>query len=246
MSELESSLETMCVSHSGERGRNSSSSSISSPKGSLWSGKQGNLCSPGVVTSVENHIRTGGTDVTSEDARLAERARNGDIAAYERLVRAYEALAFRAAYVITGDASDAEEAAQDAFVKAYRSIKRFRPGAPFRPWLMTIVANEARNRRKAAGRRANLALRVAEETATPGDSPSPEASAVAAERRSELLRALEGLREEDRLAIACRYFLGLSEAETAAVLGCAKGTVKSRTSRALGRLRERMVNDDAE
>ena len=182
--------------------------------------------------------------VTPEDAKLVERARSGDVAAYDRLVREHEALAFRAAYVITGDASEAEEAAQDAFVKAYRSLKRFRPGAPFRPWLMTIVANEARNRRKAAGRRTSLALRAANEMVR--ENPiSPEASVVAEERRSELMRELEGLREEDRVVISCRYFLGLSEAETAAALGCAKGTVKSRTSRALGRLRERMVNDDA-
>jgi RNA polymerase sigma-70 factor (ECF subfamily) len=159
-------------------------------------------------------------------------------------VREHESLAFRAAFVITGDAAEAEDAAQEAFVKAYRSMRRFRPGAPFRPWLMTIVANEARNRRKAAGRRTSLALRAANEMVR--ENPiSPEASVVAEERRSELMRELEGLREEDRVVISCRYFLGLSEAETAAALGCAKGTVKSRTSRALGRLRERMVNDDA-
>jgi RNA polymerase sigma-70 factor (ECF subfamily) len=204
----------------------------------------GNLCSPGVVTGVENLVRTGGTAVTPEDVKLAERARNGDVAAYERLVREYESLAFRAAFVITGDSQEAEDAVQEALVKAYRSMKRFRPGAPFRPWLMTIVANEARNRRKAAGRRTSLALRVAEESVA-GNHASPEAAAMDSERRAELLRALEGLREEDRQAIACRYFLGLSEAETAAALGCAKGTVKSRTSRALGRLRERMAGEDA-
>jgi len=159
-------------------------------------------------------------------------------------VREHESLAFRTAFVITGDAAEAEDAAQEAFVKAYRSMRRFRPGAPFRPWLMTIVANEARNRRKAAGRRASLALRAADEMVRE-DPISPEASVVAEERRSELIRELEGLREEDRVVISCRYFLGLSEAETAAALGCAKGTVKSRTSRALGRLRERMVKDDA-
>ena len=160
-------------------------------------------------------------------------------------MRGYEALAFRVAFTITGDASEAEDAAQDAFLKAYRSLRRFRSGAPFRPWLMTIVANEARNRRKAAGRRSNLALRVADEAAPDPGSQGPEASVVAAEQRAELLRVLNGLREEDRLAIACRYFLGLSEAETAAALGCARGTVKSRTSRALGRLRERMTSEDA-
>ena len=189
-------------------------------------------------------MRTGGTAVTPEDVKLAERAMNGDVAAYERLVREYESLAFRAAFVITGDSQEAEDAVQEALVKAYRSMKRFRPGAPFRPWLMTIVANEARNRRKAAGRRTSLALRVAEESVA-GNHASPEAAAMDSERRAELLRALEGLREEDRQAIACRYFLGLSEAETAAALGCAKGTVKSRTSRALGRLRERMAGEDA-
>ena len=161
-------------------------------------------------------------------------------------MRGHETLAFRAAFVITGDAMEAEDAAQEAFVKAYRSLKRFRTGAPFRPWLMTIVANEARNRRKAAGRRKNLELKVAEEAAAAyPSSREPEALVDAAERRAELLRALEGLREEDRRAIACRYLLGLSETETAAALGCARGTVKSRTSRALGRLRERMTGDDA-
>lgn len=159
-------------------------------------------------------------------------------------MREHESLAFRTAFVITGDAAEAEDAAQEAFVKAYRSMRRFRPGAPFRPWLMTIVANEARNRRKAAGRRASLTLRAADEMEKE-DPISPEASVVAEERRSELMKELEGLREEDRVVISCRYFLGLSEAETAAALGCAKGTVKSRTSRALGRLRERMVKDDA-
>jgi RNA polymerase sigma-70 factor (ECF subfamily) len=159
-------------------------------------------------------------------------------------VRGHQAVAFRTAYLITGDASEAEDAAQEAFVKAYRALGRFRPGAPFRPWLLTVVANEARNRRKAAGRRTSLALRAAGENSS-GDASSPEASVLAAERRAELLGALGGLRDEDRLVIGCRYFLGLSEAETAAALDCAQGTVKSRLSRAIGRLRERMVKNDA-
>ena len=103
-----------------------------------------------------------------------------------------------------------------------------------------MVANEAKNRRKAALRRANLALRVGTES-TGGDAPpSPEATILAAKRRAELLHALGGLREEDRLVIAFQYFLGLSEAETGATLGCARGTVKSRLSRAIGGLRKRM------
>jgi RNA polymerase sigma factor (sigma-70 family) len=139
--------------------------------------------------------------------------------------------------VIARDASDAEEAAQDGFVKAYRALRRFRSGSPFRPWLLRIVANEARNRRRAAGRRANLALRAAEET-RPGDAvPSPEAALLGDERRTELLAAVNALREEERDVIACRFFLDLSEEETAATLDVKLGTVKSRTARALEHLR---------
>jgi RNA polymerase sigma factor (sigma-70 family) len=182
--------------------------------------------------------------VSSEDAKLAEQAKDGDTAAYGKLVRGHQAVAFRTAYLITGDASEAEDAAQEAFVKAYHALWRFRPGAPFKPWLLTIVANEAKNRRKAAGQRANLALRAAEKDSPSNASLSTEAAVVAAERRSELFAALGGLRQEDRLVIALRYFLGLSEAETAATLECAQGTVKSRLSRAIGRLRERMVKEN--
>ncbi|HEX5504159.1 MAG TPA: RNA polymerase sigma factor [Thermomicrobiales bacterium] len=176
-----------------------------------------------------------------EEDELVARAAHGDADAYDTLVRRYQELAFRAAYVITGSAADAEDAAQEAFVKAYYALGRFRPGAAFRPWLLRIVANEAHNRRKAAGRQATLALRAA---GAAGDrpsgeaAPSPEAAALAAEQRATLLAALDGLRDEDRLTIAYRYFFDLSEAETAAALGCARGTVKSRLSRALRRLRD--------
>jgi RNA polymerase sigma-70 factor, ECF subfamily len=172
-----------------------------------------------------------------EDGELVERARRGDEDAYEELVRAHQGIAFRTAYVIAGNASDAEEAAQDAFVKAYRALGRFRRGSPFRPWLLRIVANEARNRRRSAGRRAALSLRAAAETSG-GAAPSPEGVVLADEDRERLLAAVEGLREEERLVIACRFFLELSEEETAATLDVRRGTVKSRTSRALEHLRE--------
>jgi RNA polymerase sigma factor (sigma-70 family) len=175
-----------------------------------------------------------------EESELVERARRGDAAAYEEIVQTYQGIAFRVAYVIAGSAADAEEAAQDAFVKAYRALGRFRPGAPFRPWLLRIVANEARNRRRSAMRRESLALRTAAEQASGDAAPSPEAAVLVAEQRQTLLRALEGLRDEDRDVISCRYLLDLSEEETATALGLRRGTVKSRTSRALARLRERM------
>jgi RNA polymerase sigma-70 factor (ECF subfamily) len=177
-----------------------------------------------------------------EDARLARKAKSGDATAYERLVRGHQEAAFRTACLILGDSSEAEDAAQEAFVKAYRALDKFRPEAPFRPWLLAIVANEARNRRKAAGRRAGLVLRAADESVYITSS-SPEATVVAAERRSELLRILDTLQESDRMVISCRYFLELSEEETAAALDCARGTVKSRLSRALERLRALMKEE---
>src|SRR5579883_1809624 len=136
---------------------------------------------------------------------LVERARGGDVGAYEELVRRYQDAAVRTAYVVTGDGAEAEDVAQEAFVKAYYALHRFQRGAPFRPWLLRIVVNEARNRRKAGGRRAALALRAAEEP-TVAD-PSPEDAALAAERRVALLHALNGLRDDDRQIIAYRYFL---------------------------------------
>jgi RNA polymerase sigma-70 factor (ECF subfamily) len=171
---------------------------------------------------------------------LVERARRGDEHAYEELVRAYQGIAFRLAYVVAGSAADAEEAAQEGFVKAHRALSRFRVGAPFRPWLLRIVANEARNRRRSAGRRWALAARAAEEGPSGGAAPSPEGTLLAREDRERLLAAVNDLREEERLVISCRYFLELSEEETAATLGIRRGTVKSRSSRALARLREEL------
>lgn len=160
--------------------------------------------------------------------------------AYGELVTRYQALAQRTAFVITRDAAAAEDAAQEAFVKAFRAIGRFRPGAPLRPWLLRIVANEALNRAKAASRHRSVDLSVAEpRAADPEDSP--EAQALASERRSMLLRALNAMREDDRIVIAYRYFFELSEAEMAESLGIARGTVKSRLSRAMARLREQLL-----
>ena len=178
------------------------------------------------------------------ERELVDRARAGDLTAYESLVHEHETIAFRTAFLITRSAPEAEEAAQDAFVKAHRALGRLRPGAPFRPWLLGIVANEARNRRRAVARREALVARAASER-RPGDAaPSPEAALLVRERRATLLAAVEAMPENDRLVLACRYFLDLDERETAAALGCARGTVKSRLSRARERLRRELEADD--
>jgi RNA polymerase sigma factor (sigma-70 family) len=200
-----------------------------------------------------------------DEAELVERARRGDLGAWETLVRRYQGIAFRTAYVLAGNAADAEEAAQDGFVKAHRALGRFRRGAALKPWLLRIVANQARNRRRSAVRRERLTLRAAADQGIardasgghvgsarrpgvhrPGDAvPSPEAALLARESHERLLAAVERLSEEHRDAVACRYFLELSEEETAAALGIRKGTVKSRLSRALAQLRETMEEEEA-
>ena len=180
-----------------------------------------------------------------DESELIRRAQRGDTHAYEELVHAYQGIAFRTAYVIARNASDAEDAAQDGFIKAWRALGRFREGAPFRPWLLRIVANEASNRRRSAGRRAGLVLRAATSEPSGDAAPSPEAAALAGEQRKLLLDAVGRLGENDRQVIACRYFLELSEAEMAAALGCRPGTVKSRLSRALDRLRAVLAEQGA-
>jgi RNA polymerase sigma factor (sigma-70 family) len=176
-----------------------------------------------------------------DEADLIARARRGDEEAYAALVTQYSDFAFRTAYLITGSASDAEEAAQDAFLAAFRALPRFRSQAPLRPWLLRIVGNAARNRRRAAWRRGDAELRLLDKFAHGDAAPSPEATAEVAEERAALLRAVNAMHPGDRQVITCRFFLDLDVAETAAALGCAEGTVKSRLSRALQRLRERMT-----
>jgi RNA polymerase sigma-70 factor (ECF subfamily) len=171
-----------------------------------------------------------------DDAQLVERARHGDIEAYEELVQRHSSIAHRTAVLFAGSA-EADDATQEAFVKAYRALGRFRAGSDFRPWLLRIVANEAKNRRRSAVRRSGLALRAATRRPSGDAAPSPEEAALLGERRRGLLDAVGRLPDKDRAVVTCRYLLDLSEAETAEVLGWPRGSVKSRLSRALDRLR---------
>lgn len=175
-----------------------------------------------------------------QERELVERAQAGDGRAYEDLVRLHSEIAFRSAYLAVGSPTDAEEVAQEAFIKAYRALPTFRPGSAFRPWLLRIVANEASNRRRSAGRRAHLESRAVNAAITGDAAPSPESVVEAEEERRALLLAINQLGEEDRMVIGHRFVLELSVAECAAALGCAEGTVKSRLSRAVARLRKRM------
>jgi RNA polymerase sigma-70 factor (ECF subfamily) len=116
-------------------------------------------------------------------------------------------------------------------------MDRFRSDLPFRPWLLAIVANEAKTRLRSASRRQTLALKLTEGRLDGDAAPSPEEAALVRSEKERVLGALGRLGEDDRLVIGYRYFLELSEKETAVALGVRRGTVKSRLSRALGRLR---------
>jgi RNA polymerase sigma factor (sigma-70 family) len=194
------------------------------------------LASP-IDESVRAHVSpTTSISAASDEQLLIVAAKAGDQRAYGQLVARHQAVAFRAACLITGSAAEAEDATQEACVKAWLALWRFRPEAPFRPWLVRIAINEARNRRRGAGRRATLVLRLGPGAAGAEPAPSAEAEALAGAERARLMSAVGRLREDDQLVIAARYFLGLSEAETAIALGLRRGTVKSRLSRSLGRL----------
>jgi len=140
---------------------------------------------------------------------------------------------------MVGAGPAADDVVQDAFVKAFTRLDQFDDGRSFRPWLLAIVANEARNRLRSSGRHAALVLRVAARVDDEATDPAgdPERSHERSELRRRMADAVSALPERDREVIALRYFAELSEAQTAEVLGCAPGTVKSRLSRALDRLR---------
>ena len=171
------------------------------------------------------------------DAPLVERATKGDREAFGELVRRHQQGALRLAAGLCGSIDEAHDVVQEGFVKAYLALDRFRAEANFRPWVMTIIANEARNRRRAGARRAALGSRAADRGLVTVRTDEPEDRAIASAEFAEVIRAIGTLSSVDRAVLSCRYFAGLSESETAEVLGCRTGTVKSRNSRALARLR---------
>ncbi|MCO1613511.1 RNA polymerase sigma factor [Micromonospora tulbaghiae] len=177
------------------------------------------------------------TEAALDDDELVTRVRAGDREAYDALVARHTAPAYRTA-VLLGAGPDAEDVVQEAFVKAYRKLSRYRAEASFRSWLLAIVANETRNLHRTRTRRDGLTLRAAAvdpvATVTADDGLD---AVLAAERRAALVGALRRLPVRDREVIVCRYLLDLGEDETVTVLGLPRGTVKSRTHRALAKLR---------
>ena len=174
-------------------------------------------------------------DDAIHDADLVGRVRAGDTDAYAVLVRRHAPVAMRAA-VLLGAGSDAEDVVQEALVKAYRSLGSFRTDRPFRPWLLRIVANEARNAHRSAVRRAGREERVTR--SLPPDLVDPSVEVADREAKERLLATVGRLPDKLGQVVVCRYLLDLDEAATAVVLGVPRGTVKSRLSRGLAHLRD--------
>ncbi len=175
------------------------------------------------------------------ESELISRAQTGDQAAWEALVREHQQAAFRLAYLFLGETAEAADVAQEAFIRAYRALGRFDLARPFRPWLLSIVANLARNRRRALGRYLAAVRRLVGVASDPSGAglgaPAPAVAPAQTWLAGTLWEAIRRLRRTDQEVIYLRYYVGLSEAEMAATLGIAAGTVKSRLHRALARLR---------
>ena len=180
----------------------------------------------------------------TDDADVIARVIAGDRDLFGILVARYGLLAKRTA-VLYGAAADADDVVQEAFVAAYRALPRFRTNEPFRPWLLRIVVNRSYNAVRARNRAQTLADRVATWHNGALDS-DPAVGAISTERRSALVQALGRLRPPDREILVVRFLLDLSEADAARMLKLPKGTVKSRTARALQRLRVTLAELDVE
>ena len=176
--------------------------------------------------------RSGTSDTATVEANLIRQARQGDAAAWEMLGRQHQAAAFRLGYLLLRTPAEAEDVAQEAFVRAFLALDKFDETRPFRPWLLQITRNVAKNRLRSLSRYWTMVKRWWQEEET-----AVEATAVSQDESAQLWQAVQQLRPKAQEVVYLRYFLELSEAETAEALDVPAGTVKSRLHRALQQLK---------
>ena len=182
-------------------------------------------------------------DIAAEQQAL-EFCREGNKEAFRPLVDAYFARCVRVARAIIGDAEDARDLAQEAFVAAYKALDRFTPGRPFYPWLRGILLNRCkvylRTRRRRIARRVAAAERPDHWVRGAAMTPAPERR-----RTADLVRrAMREISDEDREILVLKHVEGYSYGELAAALGIGSGTVASRLYRARARLRHVLTRLD--
>ncbi|MDX1412613.1 MAG: RNA polymerase sigma factor [Candidatus Promineifilaceae bacterium] len=176
---------------------------------------------------------------SADETFLVTQARNGDESAWEQLVQSHQDAVFRLAYLITGNADDAQDVAQGVFIRAYMKLDQYDDGRPLRPWLLGITANLARNQRRTIGRYWRAVQRYFIANDRELDLP-----ALDERMESQILwQAIRKLPQIYQVIIYLRFFLELSEAETAESLEIARGTVKSRSHRALKKLQQ-IIEDE--
>ncbi|MDY6877654.1 MAG: sigma-70 family RNA polymerase sigma factor [Chloroflexota bacterium] len=169
----------------------------------------------------------------TNEAEWIQLARQGDQVAFSRLVAAYQTPVYNLAYRMLGDAGEAEEAAQETFLRVYTHLRSYDPQRPFRSWLLSIASHYCIDRLR---RRRITWLPLEDEIATPArmasDSPKPEATVVQREQEERIQQLLTMLSSTDRAAITLRYWYDCSYEEIAETLNLTVGAVKSRLHRA--------------
>ena len=168
------------------------------------------------------------------EAELVRLAKAGDRSAMTELLSAHATQAYRLALHIVRNTADADDATQNAFVKAFTKLDRFDERRPFAPWLLQIVTREALNLLRAEKTRFAFWQRQASVMET---EDSPESIVLDSVQHRDVARAVNRLKTNDRLVLTLSYFMGLNEAETAVAMGIKRGTVKWRKHKALARLR---------
>jgi RNA polymerase sigma-70 factor, ECF subfamily len=169
----------------------------------------------------------------SSDRDLAMRASGGDVGAFRQLVREHSGLVYRVALRILG-VQDAQDASQEAWVRAWRNIENFRGDSAFSTWLYRITVNTCLSVRRKESRRREREYSGDELPFLPepgGGDADPEAAALNTQQREELLAALAHVRAEHRAALVLRHMEGLSYAEIARILDVPDGTAKGWVSR---------------
>jgi RNA polymerase sigma-70 factor, ECF subfamily len=186
-------------------------------------------------------------DAAREDERLLLAASDGDLDAFNKLVERHERAVFNLCYRMLGDADAADDAAQDTFLKAWSASKTFRGGLA-KPWLMRIATNRCLDILRSQKRHPTSSLDshaelVEQYPLNTRPAEPPDAFAVRVDVSAHLERALQGVPDDQRLAIVLCDIQGMSHEEAASIMGVATGTVKSRLSRARARLRDILHSD---
>lgn len=174
-----------------------------------------------------------------DEQKLIQQAKQGQVDALETIFRHHVDSAVRLAYLITRNWATAEDAVQEAFIQAFSSLDHFQDDRPFQPWFTKIVINKAK-RTKDRFDRGHLPYE--QEDVNPHGIFIPEDHALEKEGLDTLFTAINELDDNHRLPLILKYLTGLSEAETAQVLGIPVSTVKSRLYVARQRLRQH-IND---